>query len=418
MCAQERSNASVLAAEFCSWVFLWLNTVGERWLRFAEVSSDAKKRICQSIPIQSLVVCFDSLRTNLAVLKGLRNAGYLKHKEIKEEFNEIPTCFPLLCLRCSLHQLALCRKQVLFQFKGHWSAIVRLAHLFETHGFRRQFQKSLVRVLSTSFKVVHVSSMPPEHHLWQQIRNRASGLSTDDPSYSLGRISTFLTLFIHDNGDPDSQSVTHWCVGTCCKGTTADEKKRYALVQIVKSYIKLFGTGFAVPLTYRWLKAHPALHFVTEGCLLHQILPRTLDQLSQGNVWDDDREKEVRDLLSSSGADVDLNNGLPSRETDDNQAWEDLLLQLYNSGDLSPAEINQKRKQLTFQAFRQPEFVDRTLLMEYLIGPLVQGMDDFLKRTGLIAEIHQLPLSEADKRAQLMARTGMAKVQTCCIHVL
>ena len=396
--SQERSNASGLATEFCSWIFIWLNSVGQRWLRFAEACPDVASNVCESIPLQTLVVCWDSLKTNLAVLKGLRNAGYLAHKH-QQAGRKL--CSPLLSVRCGLHQLALSRKHIIFQFKSHWSSIVRLAHLFETHSFRKQFQKCLLRVLSSSFVFCSVVELPRDFQQWRQARNRASGLSTDDPSYSLSRISTYSKLFSHDNGDPASKDVTHWCQGACCKGSTPEEKKRFALVQIARAYIKLFGAGFAVPLTYRWLKAHPALHFVKEGCLLHQILPRTLEQIAQANPGDDERERELKDLF----ADVEGDEPSGNAQEQDDKAWEALLLQVYNAGDLSPSEINQKRKQMTFQTFRQADFVDKTLLMQYLIGPLVSGMDTLLKRTGHITEIHQLPQSESERKAQLMART-------------
>ena len=390
---QERANASGLAREFCGWIFLWLGMLGERWSRFSQLSAEVKATICNTIPIQCLVVVWDSLKTNMAVLKGLRIAGVTKQQS---EHND-GFLYPLISIRCGLHQIALCRKPLLFQFKGHYSSIVRLAHLFETHSFRKQFQRSLLRVISSSFMWIPVVELPRESFLWQEERNRASGILNDDPSYKSSRISWYNTLFKYDNGDPDSLAFTHYCTGECCLGVTPEEKKRFALVQIAKCYFNLFGNGYAVPLTYRWLKAHPALQYVKEGCLLHRILPRTLEQLSKGDPQSEEAE---------SCAELFQDFGGEELGPKDDDRWEALLLQVINSDHLSPAEINQKRKQLTFESFRQETFAAKTILMEYLMSPLVRGMDELLKRTGDIAELHRLSESDTDRRATLVTRTG------------
>lgn len=371
--------------------------MGERWLRFIDLGPEMKTQICKAIPIQTLVVCWDSLKTNMAVLRGLRNASFRQQKERHQQTH----CSPLLSVRCSLHLIALCRKPVLFQWKGHWSSIVRLAHLFETHSFRRQFHLSLLRVIGGSFAVVPIAELPLEHTSWQEERNRASGILNDDPSYPCSRLALYRQLFKYDNGDPCSLTFTHFCMGDCCQGKTAAERQKFALIQISKLYSSLFSTGFAVPLTYRWLKAHPALRYVKEGCLLHKILPRTLEQLSLSNPCDPEKEAELLQLLEQN-----IEDGMEG----DDREWEGLLLNVHNTGDFSPAEINQKRKQLTFQTFRQPDFGPKCILMDYMMSPLVSGMDELLKRTGAISKLHQLSTElDLGKRDELVTRTeGLA----------
>ena len=375
----ERANTWGLAREFCSWIFIWLGTMGERWFRFTNFASEMRDAVGQYIPVQVLVVCWDSLKTNMAVLKGLRYASHLS-------------------IRCSLHQITLCRKPLLFQWKGHWSTIVRLAHLFEAHSFRRQFQRCLLKIISSSFFVIPVLEMPNESRAWQDERNRSSGLLTEDPSYKASRLSTYHELFKYDNGDPSSLHIAHYCLGTCCAGKTPIEKKKHALIQVAKGYFNLFGHGFAVPLTYRWLKAHPALQYVKEGTLLHNLLPRILEQIAQADPSDKDTGDELTRLFSEEIGPV---GGDP-----EDQDWETRLLQVHNTDDLSPAEINQKRKQLTFQAFRQDDFASKSILMEYLMSPLVAGMDELLRRTGDISNIHRLSDKEdTKKREELVSRT-------------
>lgn len=76
-----------------------------------------------------------------------------------------------------------------------------------------------------------------------------------DPKYNAKRLSWHLALSKLDNGDCNSLEVTHWCTGSCCSG------KANCLLMILKYYYLLFALGFAVPLTYRWKHASPALAF-------------------------------------------------------------------------------------------------------------------------------------------------------------
>jgi hypothetical protein len=137
---------------------------------------------------------------------------------------------------------------------------------------------------------------------------------------------------------------------------------------------------------------------VKEGTLLHNLLPRILEQIAQADPSDKDTGDELTRLFSEEIGPV---GGDP-----EDQDWETRLLQVHNTDDLSPAEINQKRKQLTFQAFRQDDFASKSILMEYLMSPLVAGMDELLRRTGDISNIHRLSDKEdTKKREELVSRT-------------
>lgn len=252
----QRSNTSGLASEFMSWLFIYLGKVGERYGRLG-ISDD----VVRAVPIQALVICWDSLKTNVAVLKGLR---YFVHQFHTIKNSDGPkTLHPLLSCRCSLHQIALCRKQIVFHFGGHWSAIVRLARLFETHSFRAQFQKALLHEVISSFDWIQVLELPQDHSVWEEQRHEL--MNSMDRHYSTTRLRQHRELMLFDNGDPSSTRIVHWCTGvTCsCKGN-----KRTALLRVCSLYNSLFSSGFPVPLTYRWLHAHRALEFCKDRVLV------------------------------------------------------------------------------------------------------------------------------------------------------
>lgn len=138
-----------------------------------------------------------------------------------------------------------------------------------------------------------------------------------------------------------------------------------------------------------------------EGFLLHRVLPETLRQLSEANPVNEELEAELKSILNEVDSSEDKS------ASDVCKDWESLLLNVHNDGELSYAEINQKRKQLTFASFRNPDFMDRTLLLEFLMAPLVQGMDFFLNRSGGLSTLHHLPASKTDYQEKIMMRPGL-----------
>ena len=123
-----------------------------------------------------------------------------------------------------------------------------------------------------------------------------------------------------------------------------------------------------------------------------------MEQIAQADPSDKDTEDELTRLFSE---DIGPVGGDP-----DDQDWETRLLQVHNTDGLSPAEINQKRKQLSVAAFRQDDFASKSILREDLMSPLVAGMDELLRRTGTVSEIHRLSDKvDTNKREELVSRT-------------
>ena len=254
-----KTDAPTLVAELQSWLVTFKGKVSKRFEAFGISPSRFS-----SIPIQATVFCWDSLKTNIAMLKTLREQVFLHHQS--EGFS---TLHPVLANICLLHQCALSRKPLVYHYPGCWSSIVRLSHLFETSSFRQHFRMALIAIVCKSFKVVNVVRLPEEAKEWRQQRNRICNVVTSNASYSLKRQRLQMQLMIHDNGDPMSRSITHWCTGSCCQGTTREERANYALLQICRYYVLLYAHGFPVPLLYRWVHCHKALEFCSEPRLRH-----------------------------------------------------------------------------------------------------------------------------------------------------
>lgn len=109
--------------------------------------------------------------------------------------------FPLLSNRCGIHQVALCRKHLLFYFQGHWSTIVRLSHLFQTTTFRTQFRNCLLKVISRNFEYIQVAILPAEHVIWKE-RRREAGVVNEDPECPKRRFEAHCHLAALDNFRP------------------------------------------------------------------------------------------------------------------------------------------------------------------------------------------------------------------------
>ena len=132
-----------------------------------------------------------------------------------------------------------------------------------------------------------------------------------------------------------------------------------------------------------------------EGFALHRVLPRALERLSNGNPTNH-RSKHFENMFDAVGftvheADEDL---APSGggEAD----WLEKLVHVDDEADdtrhdLSFQEINQKRKQLTFMAFRQEDFADKISILESLVAPNVDAMHLLFQRTGHLSKMNELP---------------------------
>lgn len=251
-----KSDRDGVSSEFASRLFCFLGRVSQRY-RSWNVPSD----LMSNVPLQAVVMVFDSLKTNVAMLKQFRQAVHMHHKG---DLQQKPVC-PLFATFCLLHQVALARTPILFGFNNYWSTVVRLAHLFEGSNFRQQFRTALVSVICDSFSFVPVLSLPSAAHEWR--RRRSQIFTCHCPQRGTAapkRIRLHLALSDWDNSDPMQHAVTHWCIGTCCSGSSARAKESHALMQVCKHFTLLFGFGFPVPLTYRWVHAQRALQYVKE----------------------------------------------------------------------------------------------------------------------------------------------------------
>lgn len=253
-----KTNTYAIVHEIISWFAFFLGTVGARFQVFGLASS-----CLEGVPIQGTVICWDSLSTNMAILKRLRFLTHMKHQT-----EGYATVFPLYSSVCALHQLALARRPCVYHFQSFWSSITRLAHLFEVSSFRQQFRSSLIRLIVENFEFVDAISKPAQYKEWRSKRNQMANLYTNDSSYSTKRRQLHMDLLKFDNGDPASHNFCHWCDGSsCCSGNTANERKNFALLQICKGYVLLFSQGYPCPLLYRWTHAHRALQYTKDPWL-------------------------------------------------------------------------------------------------------------------------------------------------------
>lgn len=250
-----KTDRSSLCAEFLSRLFVFLGSVGSRFADW-KIPVDLVK----DVRIQGVSLSFDSLATNIAVLKQLRLAVWKQHQEFGHE-----TICPLFSVCCNIHQLALARKPILQGFSNFYTSILRLSHLFEVHSFRVHFRSALLHVLVNSFTYVAVAERPSEHRSWQDYRKQCCSVLTDQQTgYNKKRLELHLELMKWDNSDVESDCVIHYCTGDCCKGLTHESKQQFARLQICRLYLLLFSFGFPVPLQYRWLHVHRALRYCRE----------------------------------------------------------------------------------------------------------------------------------------------------------
>lgn len=252
-----KSDRNSITSAFMSRLLCFLGKVPDIFCGW-ELLSDLTKMV----PIQCVVLMFDSLKSNLAMLKLIREAVHLQRQNNTAD----RTLYPMFAQCCLLHQLSLARNPLLLGFGNFWSSVVRLGHLFENQNFRKQFRASMVHVLCESFACITVVDLPIEAFEWREQRNAIFGQAVHMKESKRSRIHRDLATW--DNGDSSHIAVTHWCRGSCCVGQTAEAKQKYALTQICKYYTLLFGFGFPVPLLYRWVHAQRANEYVKETWLV------------------------------------------------------------------------------------------------------------------------------------------------------
>lgn len=129
------------------------------------------------------------------------------------------------------------------------------------------------------------------------------------------------------------------------------------------------------------------------------MLPRVLEQLSKREA-PSEQAMAIETLIESVGVCND------NDEEQGDQDWQSLLEELKPSKEMSFAEVNAKRKQLTFRAFSDPKVPGRILILETMVAPNLQLMDKLFKRSGWISSMYHLPNSEKARRDEISERQG------------
>ena len=263
--AMARANRDSICAEFIGRLFLFLGQVGSRFQSF-KLAADLAERV----PIQALFICWDSLITNISVLKDIRSSVHNKHQS--QNGTNDRHVYPVLAVCCLIHQLALSRKCILMGWPHFWSSVVRLGHLFEVQSFRAQFRRAILAEVSESFQYIPIASPPENYHLWKLEHQRICGIVAGASSrHNKKRIELHTYLMRWDNGCPKGKAISHWCNGSCCPGSNYEAKRRFAMLQCCRYFALLFSFGFPIPLTYRWVHCHRALQYLQDARITSQI---------------------------------------------------------------------------------------------------------------------------------------------------
>lgn len=164
-----KSDRDTIGSELKSRILTFLGQTSSRYRHLNLPSA-----LIQNARIQAVMLVFDSLKTNIAIMKQFRQSVFMYHKQQRQERrdSENKTLHPLLGVFCFLHQLNLSRQPILCGISGFWASVVRLSHLFENQNFRGQFRSALLHVLCDSFVVIPVTSLPGSTSEWR--RERAS----------------------------------------------------------------------------------------------------------------------------------------------------------------------------------------------------------------------------------------------------
>ncbi len=144
-----------------------------------------------------------------------------------------------------------------------------------------------------------------------------------------------------------------------------------------------------------------------EGCSLHAILPRTLARLSETNFKNDLADKKVSEILNAlQEADVQQPSDSECKGpgSADQKDLTELLAQIQHEEEASFAKVNQKRRLLTFEAFRDKDLTSKTVALESLMKPNVHYMDVLFERTQCISDLSKLPPSQMEKQGRLRER--------------
>ena len=270
--ALPRANTEAIYRAFRSWLLSFCGIAGQRLQKWGIV-----RDLFRFVKSHVLIFISDALKANDSLVRILAHESVQASKQICDDQ---PASTMVIQVHCLVHQAALTRRTVALGVPGFWPNLVQLGHLFESHNFRQRFQAAMAKVVCDSFEYLPVSEMPAEARVWKQLTIDHLKLHSDQGHAGRvkpGKISRHLKAIhrhlLKDNGNPRSETITHFCIGpSCC--ASKDQAKT--------SLLASFGEMFAymtVPLLYRWKHCTEACNFVREGCFFHRILPRTLEAM-------------------------------------------------------------------------------------------------------------------------------------------
>lgn len=130
-----------------------------------------------------------------------------------------------------------------------------------------------------------------------------------------------------------------------------------------------------------------------------------LAQLSVGVKSDTDNQAaQIENIMNMVGLHADDDE--PDGTVPDWHALLQEAQELQETKELSHAELNAKRKQLTFKSFADPELVAKVQILQCMVGPNVLLMDTLFKRSRHITSLHHIPAHETARREELAGRPG------------
>ena len=133
-----------------------------------------------------------------------------------------------------------------------------------------------------------------------------------------------------------------------------------------------------------------------EACSLHRLLPRVLAHMSSSErARSDGKASAIEALLRAT----DVMN-----DQDQEESGNVAALALESDAALSFAELQAKRKRLTFAAFQDANIVPRVVALDSLIGPNMAKIAKLFSRSEAISKLHWLPLEAVDAREECSTR--------------
>ena len=142
-----------------------------------------------------------------------------------------------------------------------------------------------------------------------------------------------------------------------------------------------------------------------EGICLHNIVPRTLERMSQSSRDRDQtsmaKVTEICNAMKAAQMHGD-DSDAEQEPGNDEHAWTSMLKEAFEEAEAeqSFAQIVQKRRKLTFSAFRDSLLFEKTVVVESLVQPNLHHMYLLFKRTEAIGLLDRLLPSDHDQRAK------------------